>query len=168
MRTVDVDRWKQSRQRSRGFDSTGDGNVIEAGSAERSRRSGVEIGRDYEQPVAELAKVVAATRGRKEASQKTVERALVEQAGWNCAAQVGTEGGNRFHYVAPVGFSNPGQRGTDKEARKRQGAEGKLAERRSQKKRRRQRRIRAVVDEQPVHLSRGDAVRHRGRHEAAR
>src|ERR1700676_5313917 len=44
--------------------------MIEAEASERSRRAGVEIGRDYEPPVAELAKVVAATRGRKEAVRK--------------------------------------------------------------------------------------------------
>src|SRR6202049_4334302 len=44
--------------------------MIEAEASERSRRAGVEIGRDYEPPVAELAKVVAATRGRKRRVRK--------------------------------------------------------------------------------------------------
>ena len=159
VRTVDVDRWKQAGQRGRGFDSTGDGNVVEAGAAEGRRCSGVEIGRDHEQLVLELAKVVAAAGRRKEAGQKAVERALIEQASRDCPAQVGAEGGDRFHDLAPVRLSKLVQRGTRKEAGKRQAAARKLAECRSQKKRRRQRRIGAVIDEQAVHLRRGNAVR---------
>ena len=167
VRTVDLDRWKQAGQRGRGFDRTGDGNVVEAGAAEGSRRSGVEIGRDHEQPVLELAKVVAAARRRKETGQKAVERALIEQARRDCPAQLSAEGGDRLR-DAPVRLSKLAQRGTRKEVGKRQAAARKLAECRSQKKRRRQRRIGAVVDEQAVHLRRGNAVGQRGRDEAAR
>jgi hypothetical protein len=59
------------------------------------------------------------------------------------------------------------ERGAREEARHRQRAARELAERRAQEQCRRQRRVRAVIDEQPVHLRRRNVVGQRPRDKAA-
>ena len=165
---VDFDWREQPGECRGGFDRPCDGDMLEAGTAERRRCSRVEVGRDHEQLAPELAKVVAAGRRRKKTGQEAVESALVEQAGGNRAAQNRAKSRDRFQCTSPVRDSKLRQRSVRDQAGKREASTSKLPERRPQKKRARQRRIRAVIDEQTVHLCRRNAVRERCRDEAAR
>jgi hypothetical protein len=164
MFAIDFDRREQARQRRRGGDCLVDRNVIEAGLAERHGLAGVEIRRDQKQLALERAKVVAAATGRKQPHEKGVDGALVEQPGRNGTAQRG----KRRQRTVPEGLAQEVERGAREEARHRQRAPRELAERGAQEECRRQCRVSAVIDEQPVHLRRRNAVGQRRRDEAAR
>jgi hypothetical protein len=78
---ADPDRWKQTRQSGTRLHGDRNRHVIVPLGAEGDRLTGIEIGRDDEQPVLELTKIVAPPAARKQPAQsswsipRTVENA---------------------------------------------------------------------------------------------
>jgi len=140
---VDLDRREQAWQRRRCGDRLVDRHVIEAGLAERHGHAGVEIRRHQKQLALQRTKVVAAATGGEQAHEKGIDGALVEQPGWNGAAQRS----KRRQRTAAERLVEEVERGAREEARYRQCAARELAERGTQEQCRRQRRVRVIIDE---------------------
>ena len=132
--------------------------------AERDRAAGVEVGRDEEQPVRQLAEVVGAARRGEQSREEGVDGAIVENARRHCARQRR----ERLHHpamqwVAQVLGSRP-----QTEPGQRQQAATEFVQCGLEEDLGLERGIATVLDEQPVHLGRRDAVRQRGGDEAPR
>ena len=161
---IDFYRREQARQRRGSCYRLVDRNVIDAGLAECHGPAGVEIRRDQKQFALEGAKVVAAATGGEQPHEKGVDGALVEQSGRNGAAQRG----KRRQRTAPEGVPHEVERCGCEEGRHRQRAARELAECGAQEQCRCQCRVHTVIDEQPVHLRRRNAIGQRRRGKAAR
>ena len=155
--TVDDHRRKQTGQCARRLDRARNGHMRVLIRSERHRVSRVEVGRHEKQLALQFAKVVGAPGCGEQPGEKCIDRAVVEHAGRDCLRQRR----ERFQDAPVQRIAQILQRGTRGETRQRGKAASEFGERGLEKDLRLQRSVRAVLDEEPVHLRRRDPVRER-------
>jgi len=154
----DFNRWKQPRQCRRGLDRLGDRYVRRPGAAESYRRAGVQVRCDQKKAASQVAEVVGASGACEQLAQKRIDGPLIEDAGRHGAPQHG----KGFHQAAMPRLAQVFEHRLAKQARNRQRSQQEFAEGGTQKQRRRERCVGAIVDEQTVHLRWRNAVGERG------